>query len=71
MLTLTDVVLPNALRPVYHRRQGALERAAGGVTDAMAEMRRYAHANPDFAEIAGSMEAQWLSGLLDIGASAA
>jgi len=50
--------------------KAALERVAGGVTDALAEMRRYAHANPDFAEIAGSMEAQWMSGLLTIGASA-
>lgn len=43
--------------------RAALERVAGGVVDSMAEMRRYAHANPEFAETAAAMEAQWASGL--------
>lgn len=43
--------------------RAALDRVAGGVVDAMAEMRRYAHANPEFAEIATAMEAQWAFGL--------
>src|SRR5579859_335475 len=43
--------------------KAALDRVAGGVIDAMGEMRRYAHANPDFADIAAAMEAQWTSGL--------
>jgi serine/threonine-protein kinase HipA len=43
--------------------RAALERVAGGVADAMAEMRRHAKANPSFAEVAGAMEAQWISGL--------
>ncbi len=40
-----------------------LDRVAGGITDAMAEMKRYTAANPDFAEIATGMAAQWTAGV--------
>ncbi len=43
--------------------RAALDRIAGGVTDALAEMRRYARANPAFAEIASAMEAEWMAGV--------
>lgn len=39
------------------------DQVAGGITDAMAGMRRYAADNLDFSEIAARMEAQWTLGL--------
>jgi serine/threonine-protein kinase HipA len=45
--------------------RSVLDRVAAGVTDAMAEMRRYAAANPEFTDVAASMEVQWISGLHD------
>lgn len=40
------------------------DRVAGGIVDALAEMQRYAKENPDFADIAGKMTAQWNAGML-------
>ena len=40
-----------------------LDRVAGGMADAMAEMKRYAADNLSFATIAAGMEAQWTIGM--------
>jgi serine/threonine-protein kinase HipA len=40
-----------------------LDRIAGGMTDAMADMKRYASDNPDFAEVGARMESEWAAGI--------
>lgn len=40
-----------------------LDRVAGGIADALAEMKRYAADNLSFAKIAAGMEAQWTIGM--------
>lgn len=40
-----------------------LDRTASGMADAAEEMKRHASRNPDFAEIAARMEAEWAAGM--------
>jgi serine/threonine-protein kinase HipA len=47
---------PKEIREIF-------DHVATGMTDAMAEMKRYAAANPDFAAVASRMEVLWTDGM--------